>query len=641
VAVRATAATGLALLALTGPALVARLPELAPRLGHTSLGASGVLGILALTALGLSPRLLPLAVGLGVAALPLRRRPELAPGAWEIAGFSLAAAVLGLGLSLAVAPWAARAREARLAEARLDPGWAALAPGAVVRVAGWRLAADAVDSAGRRLEGVVLGPPGARDALFARRARLDPLAESGEILVTLEDGAVLASDATSDATGGERERFALRQFRLPSGRSDAAASPAAVEGMSWRALGAWARGSRAGSAGEGARATRERLRRLAAPLAAVPFGLLGLAALAARRRRARRAGDPRRTATASRPAQPPARLRPRSHVLGRRIAARFALLALGSLAALLAAGVAVDVATHLSWLGSHAADGCAWVRFALLRAPWVAAELLPPALGVAGALLGIGLAKEGSLVGMRASGIPDVRIALPALAVAAFVAPLPVLLRGWEPSAGSPGSEQTREWRRAGPWLFEAESFDRSGATARGVTLYRVDDEGLPVRRIDAPLGRHVGGGVWRLEGPPPREGDAASRLVALGPAPWSAVDARGLGTGDLVASIAALEEGEFDAGLQRAALHARLAGMLACLALPALTLLLALEGGWACSRPRAALVAGGLGALWLASASLSSRVAALAPVASGWAPAIALSAAAGWLARRALRRAR
>jgi lipopolysaccharide export LptBFGC system permease protein LptF len=289
-----------------------------------------------------------------------------------------------------------------------------------------------------------------------------------------------------------------------------------------------------------------------------------------------------------------------------------------------------------------------------MRMPWLLAGLLPVALAVASALLVSRLAAEGSLVGMRASGISDARIVLPALLVCALLTPVPLLLRSsggsgdWEASAGSPGPDAKREWRRAGPWLVEAAAFDRRGATAVGMTLYRLDDEGLPARRVDAWRGRHLGGGVWQLADPSESDVGAAPSMLPLAEAAWSGVAARGLGTGALIDTISALEEAGLDARLQRAALHARLAETLACVALPALALFLSIDprfresgrgrrrGRWA-----DAWIGGAIGAFWLLLVAISARAAGAAPATSGWAPLLVLSSLAGFTAWHALRRSR
>jgi lipopolysaccharide export LptBFGC system permease protein LptF len=604
-----------------------------------------VLRVLVLQTLVLAPAVLPLAVGLGASLNLLRWPPRHHLPLFEVVGFASATALLVLLFSFSVAPWAARTRDALLEDPRLGSAWDSLAPGAVIRVAGWRLSADAVDSGGDRLERVVLRPPGDGDTLFARRAQLERREARGEIVVTLEQGASLASEEP----GVRPARFDLRRFSLPSREPDSATpTREAFEGMPWRELSGWARGARDGSGDAGSIAGGVRRRRLAAPLLTLLIGVLSLAVATAPRLRTPGSADPRAIEVERRAPAMSIALRPRRFALARQIAGRFAGLLAVCLCGLVVAGVAFDVADHMLWLGSQRATGSEWLRFHLARVPWVVAALLPLALAVAAALLVNRLAAGGDLVAMRASGMSDPQIVLPAIVVCALLVPAPMLLRGWEAVATSSRLDSNREWRRAGPWLLEAASFDRQGAVATGMTAYRLDDEGLPAQRIDAWRGRPLGGGVWRFQDPLEGGERGPIRLLELGETPGASLDVGGFGTGALVDAIVALEEAGFDARRSRAALHARLAETLACVVLPALVFLVTIgRHSWVIRGRKVpahlgtALTGAAVGALWMLLVVASARAAPLAPMLFGWTPGIVLLTVAGFAARCALHRYR
>jgi lipopolysaccharide export LptBFGC system permease protein LptF len=106
------------------------------------------------------------------------------------------------------------------------------------------------------------------------------------------------------------------------------------------------------------------------------------------------------------------------------------------------------------------------------------------------------------------------------------------------------------------------------------------------VSRADARAGRHIGGGVWRLEDPVRIEVSSegvrqapAGPFAELGEALPAEVDTRLFSVEQLRDQIAEVERSGHDATVYRVDLFVKLAAPVACLVLPALALFFAISG--------------------------------------------------------------
>ncbi len=381
-----------------------------------------------------------------------------------------------------------------------------------------------------------------------------------------------------------------------------------------------------------------------------------------RRSRARRGAHEAET--------PPSRapLRLRRWPLPRYIGSRFVQLALLAFAALLTAYLLIDLMERLTWFARFQASGSEALRYYLTRIPILAARVVPMALLVATALLVSLLAVDGELVGMRSCGIPPARALVPALLVAALVAPGFFVLKSvLVPRAYRMGEEVKRteikaefnalqaEEQRAPVWMFsgqkliEARRFDEFSGRADGIAIYELDPDWLPMRRTDASAARHIGRGVWRLLEPSAiavSNGSVAAvpsrRFEDLGADLRAEVDTRALSVAQLVREIEEIEESGNDATPFRVDLHVRFAEALSCVVLPAVALFFAVGGPPFPGPAQNLLVSGVLGVGYILLTSVAAAFAqrgTLPPAFGGWAPMLFFGALAAFFGTRMMRR--
>jgi lipopolysaccharide export system permease protein len=141
-------------------------------------------------------------------------------------------------------------------------------------------------------------------------------------------------------------------------------------------------------------------------------------------------------------------------------------------------------------------------------------------------------------------------------------------------------------WFRVGDRFFQADALDPNAGTARGITVFELDEAGLPEARGDAVAATHIGGGFWRLVDPIRVRSTEAGLLREPGPsyteigaAIQADVDTRHLSVGELRREIAEVEASGLDATHYEVDLFVKLASPLACLVLPALALFFAVGG--------------------------------------------------------------
>jgi lipopolysaccharide export system permease protein len=286
--------------------------------------------------------------------------------------------------------------------------------------------------------------------------------------------------------------------------------------------------------------------------------------------------------------------------LQRYVAARFLQMAALCFTVVLVGYLLIDVLDRMSWLGKYGATVEQVMRYYGARIPLLASRVIPMSLLVATALTVSLLAAQGELMGMRSSGIPAPRALLPILIICALIVPAYFVLNNEVlPSSNALASYLKRvvkkkagadeglgAWFRNGDRFFQADQLDPKAGTARNITVFQLDETGLPTRRSDAIGARHIGNGVWLLQDSVRVESRGDELEVSAGPtsaqigeAIQADVDTRHLSVGDLQREIAEVEASGLDATHYRVDLLVKLASPVACFVLPALALFFAVGG--------------------------------------------------------------
>jgi LPS export ABC transporter permease LptG len=697
-----------------GPAEVAwiALYRAVPMLGRAIPFAVLVGALVALGRLGADREIVALEAS-GISA-----RAVAAPVLAFAALFVAAAA----GIALVGAPAANRGLEvamATLLDGRGGRG-TPLRPGVVERLGTWRLVAREVSPRGDELRGVVLWAPPLGGTIFAEHASVTPAfadPESGDgdgdragRRLLIENGVVVG-----DLTGEPSQvRFDRMQQVLEPVQSEGRVLESWTSGASLAELRqALQRGVADPSRARDAR--QEWQQRLALPLATAVFALLAVPLSIARRRPSRASGAVLGIAATAvyygllqlgaglarsrevpvelavwvpnlvigglalvllalapsfrgglpsgwlpRAAAAPRRRPLRLHrlVLDRYVLRLFVELALLCFAILLAAYLAIDVLDNLKWFTKYGSTPEEVLRFYLARLPLLATRVVPMALLVGAALTLSLLGVTGELIGMRACGVPTLRIVAPVLVACVFVAfAYHPLANDLVPRANARASQikhseikgkssvQTSVWSLSGDRLLEAARLDPMAGVASQLVLYELGPDGLPQVRIDAAEARHVGDGVWRLVAPKRFEIDAeglhrvsAEPFVRLGQDATVEVEGEHLSTGELRREIQGLEERGYDATPFRVDLTLKLAAPLACVLLPTLALLFA-AGGPPFPTPVQTIVASAIAAGgWLLLSAVGASLGyggAVPPWLAGFGPVVVLIGSAGLLATR------
>jgi len=621
-----------------------------------------------------------------------------------VMAFAGLAAAVGLVVSLVAAPWAARSLDAALLRVAVANPATALRSGQVSQFGKWRLEAREVSPKGDALRGVMLWAPTVGETVFAKGARVEPGAD-GQVQLSLEDGVIVVHLDDGRATrasfhrmverlqetraevrppGDALERLSFsqlleqarssssprqkrtveatlqRRFAVPAtallfgilavplalsrrhpGRSAGAALGVAV-GVAWFALLELGNGL---------------LYVEALPVAVAVWlptgvGLLVTAVLAWRlgrrtpgARSARRAGARLARGT------------PRLHrlVLLRYVLGLFLRTALLAFAALLAAYLLVDFFDNLQWFTKYHSTLDEVTRFYAARLPLLASRVFPVALLVASSLTVSLLAAGGELIALRACGISSLRIVGPILVLCGVLAAgYWVVADQVLPRTNSlaqhikrteikdQGRLRGSAWYRTGDKLYQAEQLDPLLGIARGVVMYQLDKEGMPLSRTDAPLARYIGGGVWRLIDPvridlgPVLSVEPVKAFAELGEGLPAQLEPGNLSIEELRQEIREVEAGGYDATPHRVDLQAKLASPLACLVLPAVALLFAVLGPPFPTPVRMLVfcvaVAAGHALVSAGAVSLGFK-GVLPPVLAGWASVAIFSLGAFWLA--------
>jgi lipopolysaccharide export system permease protein len=258
---------------------------------------------------------------------------------------------------------------------------------------------------------------------------------------------------------------------------------------------------------------------------------------------------------------------------------------------------------------------------------------------------------NGELLGMRACGIPVFRVLAPVWLLCGLAVPADHLLtnelvpRASERATflkrteiknkeAAPARDHERVWYRVGKRIHEMEKLDLLRGQASSVTLYDLDDEGLPKKRTDADAAVHLGRGLWLLSNPSSVELanlwltrlPETERLVEFGEEAPTEVDTANLTPGELRTRIHDLAlEGPLEARYQTD-LQMKLAAPLACLLLPLIVLFFAATGP-PFPRPVHTLIAStiiAVGHALITSVTGSmGHGGSLSPWLAGWTPAI------------------
>ncbi len=599
---------------------------------------------------------------------------------------------LGVGITGYAEPWANGRLAEEIEASVLRSSGTTLHGGVVTTVGDWRIVAREASSRGDRLRGVAIWVPSLGDTVFAENAEVIA-AEDGSREIAIEDGVILHNSADGpsytrfghmqDALTGRDDTDVRRALdRLSTGSLadladalDREADPASRRDLlaEWHrriALPAAAlafgllvvplsmrpqRASRAAGVvlGLGAMVAYVALLQLSSGLlrargfpvrAAVwlPDGLLAGAGTALLWLRSGRAPRRRASPSAIRGLAPPGRRTGRL-ILDRYVLLRFLELAAICFGALLAIFVLIDVVDNLQWFTKYHSTLDEVLRFYSARMPLLVSRVVPMALLVAAALTVSLFGATGELVGMQASGISPLRIVLPILLASLVIAAAyQAIVDRVVPQSIARATqikrfeikgqvERVSVWSWSHDHLYQADRIDPLAGVARGLTLYALNEDGLPVSRTDATEARYVGAGTWHLLDPKRVlvEPDGvrivpADAFVQLGDDLATERDGTQLSIGELQAEIRALEARDYDATSLRVDLQAKLAAPLACVLLPALALVFATGGPPSPSPAWALLVSVALGLGYAALSGLGVALGyrgAAPPLVAGWAP--------------------
>ncbi|MEZ4279956.1 MAG: LptF/LptG family permease [Myxococcota bacterium] len=351
-------------------------------------------------------------------------------------------------------------------------------------------------------------------------------------------------------------------------------------------------------------------------------------------------------------------IRVKRFALPRYVATQFLQMAAVCVAGLVIAYLIIDVFDNLKWFNRYGADADVIARYYVARLPVLAARVIPMALLIAVALTISLLGANGELLGMRACGIPILRILAPVWLLCALAVPADHLLANElvPRSSGrakkikrveiknqddAPKEARERVWYRVGKKIHEMERLDLLSGLASSVTLYELGRGGLPVRRTDASGARRVGDGTWLLDEPRSVELDEQgrlsrvpkpSRVVQFGDESPTEIETTDLTPAELRAEI---DDPDLEGPIAlayRTDLQIKLASPLACLLLPLIALFFSATGP-PFPRPVHTLIASAIIAVAHAFATSFAgsmgHGGTLSPWLAGWGPSILFAIAA------------
>lgn len=298
-------------------------------------------------------------------------------------------------------------------------------------------------------------------------------------------------------------------------------------------------------------------------------------------------------------------IRVKRFALPRYVAGQFLQMAGACVVGLVLAYLIIDVFDNLKWFNRYGAGVDAIVKYYVARLPVLASRVIPMALLIAVALTISVLGANGELLGMRACGIPILRILAPLWMLCALAVPADHLLANElvPRSAGRAkeikdkdikgqrdATQVARElvWYRVGRRIHEMGLLDLPHEIAEDVTLYEIGEDGLPVRRTDAAQARFLGEGNWLLDEPRTVELEGGQHLrriprsehiAQFGDEAPAELETANLTPAALRAKLSEPDLEGPAARVYRTDLQMKLAAPFACLLLPLIALFFAATG--------------------------------------------------------------
>lgn len=345
-------------------------------------------------------------------------------------------------------------------------------------------------------------------------------------------------------------------------------------------------------------------------------------------------------------------IRVKRFALPRYVAGQFLQMALACVAGLVLAYLIIDVFDNLKWFNRYGATGEEIARYYIARLPVLAARVIPMALLIAVALTISVLGANGELLGMRACGIPILRILAPVWILCALAVPADHLLANeLVPRSSGRAAEikrveiknqndttrdaRERVWYRVGKRIHEMGRLDLLRGLASSVTLYELGEDGLPARRTDAEGARYVGNGNWLLDEPRAvallptghlSRTPHAERVVQFGEEAPAEIETADLTPAELRTAIADPDIEGPTALIYRTDLQMKVSAPFACLLLPLIALFFAATGP-PFPRPVQMLIASAIlavaHALATSFAGSMGHGGTLPPWLAGWGPSL------------------
>lgn len=344
--------------------------------------------------------------------------------------------------------------------------------------------------------------------------------------------------------------------------------------------------------------------------------------------------------------------RSRRFVLQRYVTKQYLTMLLLAFGMLFVGYLLVDILERLQWFARHQAQASAVLRFYGARTPLLASRVIPMSLLLATALTVSILTVHREIIGMRACGIAVPRALAPILLIAGIVLPAYFLLNEFVVPRTNALADQLKdeEIKRRGPeaslrqrmiWyqdsthLYQASALDPKVGEAQGLSVYELNESGLPVSRIDARAAKHIGNGVWELV-EPIRIGISDQGLqllpvesrIVLGEAPSTTPDSMHLNAKQLTHAISDAEASGYKATTYRVDLNVKLAAPFACLLLPAAALFFAVSGPPFPGPAVTILTCSALGVGYMLLMGVAASLGyggALPPPLAGWGPVLLL----------------
>lgn len=316
-----------------------------------------------------------------------------------------------------------------------------------------------------------------------------------------------------------------------------------------------------------------------------------------------------------------------------------------SFAALFVAYFLIDVLERLEWFARYQAEIGEIAHFYAARAPLLASRVVPMGLLAGSALTVSLLVARGELLAMQTCGIRLGRALLPVLMLSALIVPLDFWLNdslvtrtnAWadrikvERIKDRAEGSDTQAWYRMEGQLVRASRSGLADGRIPDLVVFEIGPTGLPSARIHAREAVHVGDGEWELIDAQAvlisdrgLEAVAAPSRYALGEVRQAEIDPMHLSVGSLAAEIQAADASGFPVVPLRIAWHRKLAGPLACLLLPAISLLVVVRSRRPPSAARNLVLCASIGVAYLLVGDVAASLGQggqLSPAVAGWSP--------------------